>query len=147
MKKTIALILILAASLFAGCATTEYKAFEGKGNVVDGKGGTKVIVDGMEIWDNGEPPRKFKVLGIIEDERPGGIIPISQLRGDMVKRARAAGGEAVIQLNNQSQVAGAYTSGSASAYGYGNSATAYGSSTTMAIRRNTAKFAVIKYIE
>lgn len=146
MKKSIALITILAASLFAGCATTEYKAFEGKGNIVDGQGGTKVVVDGMEIWDNGEPPRKFKVIGIIEDERPGGLIPMMQLRADMVKKARAAGGEAVIQMDNQSQVAGAYTSGSASAYRYGNSANAYGSSTTMAIRRNTARFAVIQYV-
>lgn len=147
MKKPVALVMILAVSFFAGCATTEYKAFEGKGNVIDGKGGTKVVVDGMEIWDNGEPPRKFKLLGIIEDERPGGLIPMSQLRGDMVKKAREAGGDAIIQLNSQSQIAGYYTSGSASAYSYGNTATANGSSTTMPVRRNVAKYAVIKYFE
>ncbi|UUZ63391.1 hypothetical protein LP417_28225 [Polaromonas sp. P1-6] len=147
MKRAIVVTMLLAASLLAGCATTEYKAFEGKGNVIEGKGGTKVVVDGMEIWDNGEPPRKFKVLGIIDDERPGGLIPMSQLRSDMVKKAREAGGDAVVQLNSQSQIAGYYTSGSASAYAYGNSATAYGSSTTMPVRRNLAKFAVIKYVE
>lgn len=147
MKSAIAVTMLLAASLLAGCATTEYKAFEGKGNVIEGKGGTKVVVDGLEIWDNGEPPRKFKVLGIIDDERPGGLIPMSQLRSDMVKKAREAGGDAVVQLNSQSQIAGYYTSGSASAYAYGNSATAYGSSTTMPVRRNLAKFAVIKYVE
>jgi hypothetical protein len=147
MKRAIAVTMLLAASLLAGCATTEYKAFEGKGNVIEGKGGTKVVVDGMEIWDNGEPPRKFKVLGIIDDERPGGLIPMSQLRSDMVKKAREAGGDAVVQMNSQSQIAGYYTSGSATAYAYGNSATAYGSSTTMPVRRNVAKFAVIKYVE
>lgn len=147
MKKAIAVVMFLAASLLAGCATTEYKAYEGKGNVIDGNGGTKVVVDGMEIWDNGEPPRKFKILGIIDDQRPGGLIPMAQLRGDMVKKARAAGGDAIIQLNSDSQIAGYYTSGSASAYAYGNSATAYGSSTTMPVRRNFARFAVIKYVE
>lgn len=147
MKREIAVTMFLAASLLAGCATTEYKVFEGKGNVIEGKGGTKVVVDGMEIWDSGEPPRKFKVLGIIDDERPGGLIPMSQLRSDMVKKAREAGGDAVVQVNNQSQIAGYYTSGSASAYAYGNSATAYGSTTTMPVRRNFAKFAVIKYVE
>lgn len=147
MKKVIAATMFLIASLLAGCATTEYKAFEGKSNVIEGKGGTKVVVNGMEIWDNGEPPRKFKVLGIIDDERPGGLIPMSQLRSDMVKKARDAGGDAVIQMNSQSQIAGYYTSGSASANAYGNSATAYGSSTTMPVRRNFAKFAVIKYVE
>ncbi len=147
MKQLIALLMTLAALFLAGCATTEYKAFEGKANVFEGKGGTKVVIDGMEIWDNGEPPRKFKVLGIIDDERPGGIIPMSRLRSDMVKHAREVGGDAIIQLGSQSQIAGYYTSGSASAYGYGSSATAYGSSTTMPVRRNVAKFAVIKYVD
>lgn len=145
MKKSVALGMLFAVLFLAGCATTEYKAFEGKFNVIDGQGGTKVVVDSMEIWDNGAPPRKFKVLGIIDDERPGGLIPMSQLRSDMVKKAREAGGDAIIQLNSQSQIAGYYTSGSASAYG--NSATAYGSSTTMPVRRNMAKYAVIKYLE
>ncbi|MDP3483578.1 MAG: hypothetical protein Q8S05_09760, partial [Sulfuricella sp.] len=116
-------------------------------NLFEGKGGTKIVVDGMELWDNGEPPRKFKVLGIIDDERPRGLIPMTQLRSDMVGKARAAGGDAIIQLGSQSQIAGYYTNGSASAYGYGNSATAYGSSTTIPVRRNVAKFAVIKYVE
>lgn len=147
MKKSVTVAILFAVSFFAGCANTEFKTFEGRSNVVDGKGGTKVVVDGMEIWDNGEPPRKFKVLGIIDDERPGGLIPMSQLRGDMVKKAREVGGEAIIQLNNQSQIAGYYTNGSATAYAYGNSATAYGSSTTMPVRRNVAKYAVIKYVE
>lgn len=133
--------------LLVGCATTEYKAFEGKGNVIDGAGGTKIVVDGMEIWDNGEPPRKFKVLGIIADERPGGLIPMAQLRGDMVKKAREASGDAIIQINSQSNIAGYYTSGSASGYSYGNSTKLHGSATTTAIRRNTAQFAVIKFVD
>lgn len=147
MKTSLAFLAVLVLSLVAGCATTEYKSFETKDNVFEGKGGTKVVIDGMEFWDNGEPPRRFKVLGIIDDQRPGGIIPMSQLRSDMVKKAREAGGDAVIQLGNQSQIAGYYTSGSASAYSYGSSATAYGSSTTMPVRRNMAKFAVIKYVD
>ena len=147
MKISLAFLAVLVLSLVAGCATTEYKSFEAKDNVFEGKSGTKVVIDGMEFWDNGEPPRKFKVLGIIDDQRPGGIIPMSQLRSDIVKKAREAGGDAIIQLGNQSQIAGYYTSGSASAYSYGSSATAYGSSTTMPVRRNMAKFAVIKYVD
>jgi len=147
MRTLLTLAAFAAIALLAGCANTEYKPFEAKNNMFEGKGGTKVVVDGMEIWDNGDPPRKFKVLGIIDDERPGGLIPMSQLRGDMVKKAREAGGDAVVQLSSQSQIAGYYTSGSASEYASGSSVTAYGSSTTMPVRRNTAKFAVIKYLE
>ena len=147
MRTLLTLAAVAAIALLAGCANTEYKPFEAKNNMFEGKGGTKVVVDGMEIWDNGDPPRKSKVLGIIDDERPGGLIPMSQLRGDMVKKAREAGGDAVVQLNSQSQIAGYYTSGTVSAYASGSSATAYGSSTTMPVRRNIAKFAVIKYLE
>jgi hypothetical protein len=146
-NRAFALLMAFSLSLTAGCANTEYKSFEGKANVFEGTGGTKVVVDGMEVWDNGEPSRKFKVLGIIEDERPSGIIPMAQLRNDMVKKAQEVGGDAVVQLGSQSQIAGFYSSGTATAYSHGNSATAYGSSITMPVRRNTAKFAVIKYLE
>ena len=147
MKVRVVLLGILIASLLVGCATTEYKSFEGKSNVFEGKGGTKIVVNGMELWDNGEPPRKFRLLGIIDDERPDGIIPMAQLRSDMVKKAREVGGDALIQLGSNSQITGYYTSGTASAHSYGYSATASGSSTTMPIGRNMAKFAVIKYVE
>lgn len=147
MNTSFTVAILLAASILGGCASTEYKAFEGKGNVIEGTGGTKVVVDGMEIWDNGEPPRKFKILGIIDDERPGGLIPMAQLRSDMVKKAREAGGNAIIQLNSQSRISGYYTSGSASGYSYGNSTRLHGSATTTAVRRNTSQFAVISYVD
>lgn len=147
MKMLLILAAVAVIALLAGCANTEYKPFEAKNNMFEGKGGTKVVVDGIDIWDNGDPPRKYKVLGIIDDERPGGLVPMSQLRADMVKKAREAGGDAVVQLGSQSQIAGYYTSGAASAYASGSSATAYGSSTTMPVRRNSAKFAVIKYLD
>jgi hypothetical protein len=141
------LLLVLALALFAGCATTRYKPYETKNNLFEGRGGTKEVVDGMEVWDNGDPPRRFKVLGIIEDKRPGGIIPMSALAGDMVRKAREAGGDAIVQLSNESQITGYYTSGSASAYSYGGATRAYGTSTTMPVRRNVARFAVIKYVD
>lgn len=146
-RKTKTYLTVLALLLATGCATatTEYKSYEAKENLFEGKGGTKVMVDGMELWDNGDLPRKVRILGIIDDQRPGGIIPMSQLRSDVVKKARENGGDAVVQLGNQSQIAGLYTSGSASAYAYGNYATGYGSSTIISVRRNVAKFAVIKY--
>jgi len=67
-----ALLIILALSVVTACATTEYKPYEAKDNAFEGKGATKLVIDGMEIWYNGDPPRKFKVLGIIDDQRPGG---------------------------------------------------------------------------
>lgn len=133
--------------LLAGCASTQFKAYEGRGNVVEGKGGTRVVVDGMDIWENGDPPRKFKLLGLIEDERPGGIIPMGQLQGDIVKKAREAGGHAVIKINSQSQIMGYQTSGFASAHTLGSTTRVTGSATTIAARKNFATFAVVQYLE
>jgi hypothetical protein len=146
MLQRTAATIALIASLLAGCASTEFKAYEGP-STFQGKGGTKVVVDGMDIWDNGEPPRKFKVLGIVEDERSGGLIPMMRLRGDIVKKAKDVGADAVIQLSSKSDITGYHTTGSASAFGTGSTATAYGSSTSVPLRQNTAKFAVIKYVD
>jgi hypothetical protein len=136
-----------ALLLLTACATTEYKVWEAKTNVLEGHGGTKVMVNGMELWDNGDPPRKFTVLGIIDDARPGGPIPMARLGGDMVKRAREAGGDALIQLNSHSQVAGTYMTGGGTAFAFGGTVSTYGSSVAVPLRRNVAKFVVIKYLD
>lgn len=140
-------LLLLIAVLLSACAVTEYRSFEARSNVFEGVGGTKVVVDGMEIWETGDPPRKFKVVGVIDDQRPGGILPMAQLRSDVVKKAREVGGEALILLNSQSQIAGYYSTGSATARTYGPSTTATGSTLSMPVRRNASRFAVIQYVQ
>jgi len=144
LLQMIAGILLLT---LVGCATTEFKPFEAKVNAFEGRGGTKTVAAGMEIWDNGEPPRKYMVLGFIDDERSGGFIPMASLKSDIVQKAKEVGGDAVIQLSSNSQLAGVYSSGSATAYSSGRSVNAYGSSTAVPIRRNLSKFAVIKYLD
>ena len=140
------LLLLVVAAACVSCANTEFQSWEGRNSVVEGRGGTRKVVDGMDVWTYGDPPRRFQVLGIIQDNRPGGPIPMAQMTHDIVAKARQSGGDAVILALSQSQLAGYYTSGSATAYGYGNFASAYGSSTTVPITRHTATFVVIKYL-
>ncbi len=147
MKKMQAVFVGLAISTLVACAaTTEFKAFSAEESIFVGQGGTKVIVDGMEIWDNGDPPRKFKVLGYIDDERRGGL-PMLQFRGDMVKKARGVGGDAIVQLTSRSQITGYYTTDTFTTDASGNPVTGLDSSMTMPVRRNVAKFAVIKFLD
>ena len=133
--------------LLAGCAsvTTEYKAFEGvQAWIVKGQGGAKVVVDGMEIWVDGEPPRKFMILGFIDYTRDVGWMYAPPHRGDVVKKAREAGGDAVIKLNTQSQLEGFYSAGGASAGAYSVYVrnTIYDSPEML-----MSKYAVIKYVK
>lgn len=134
--------------LLNGCASTIYKPFESRGDgIVEGNGGTKTVQDGMEIWDYGDPPRKFKVLGIIEDERPGAPLPMSMLHGDVVKKARESGGQALIQLRSDAQVVAYQTLGRATATSYGTTTNITSTGMVAPIRRNYSRFAVIRYVD
>ena len=108
--------LAVAILLLIGCTTTEFESWEGRNSVVDGRGGTRKVVDGMDVWTYGDPPRRFQVL------------------------------DAVILVSSTSQLQGYYTAASASAYGYGNYASGFGTSTTVPITRRASTYVVIKYL-
>lgn len=134
MKPFYVLVVSLLLSVcFLGCATTTFKPFEAKVNEFEGQGGTKEIVEGMEVWDYGTPPRKYMILGMIDDSRSGGIGSMSSLKSDVVAKAKEVGGDALIQVSNNSQFAGIYAPS--------------GSSVAVPIRRNMSKFAVIQYLD
>jgi hypothetical protein len=136
----------LGAALLAtlvGCSSTTFQPYETQSNVYTGSGGTKIVVDGIDFWENGDPPRQFKILGVIDDDRPNGLITGMMLEGDIAAKATAAGGDAVILASSGSYTNGYYTSGSATSYG----STTYGSANTTAAHRNTRKYIVVKYLD
>jgi len=47
-------LLLFVALLSVGCASTEFQAWEGRNSVVEGRGGTKTVVDGMDVWTFGD---------------------------------------------------------------------------------------------
>ena len=51
-------LVALSAVLLGGCAQTNYQQYEGRNGpeIIEGQGGTKTIINGYEIWDNGTPP-------------------------------------------------------------------------------------------
>jgi hypothetical protein len=63
-------VALVASSVLVSCASmvsnTKYSTFYGPESF-QGTGGTKHTVDGVDIWDNGTPYGKFKILGIIND--------------------------------------------------------------------------------
>ena len=158
------IFLFGAALILTSCTSTDFQAWEGRtALVVEGHGGTRKIVDGVDVWMNGDPPRKFQVLGLVEDQRPGGIIPTARLKHDVVRKVRQYGGNAAILISSVSQLQGYYSTATANTnlygniygYRYGNtcsgsyagSARSFGSSTTVPITRRSPKFLVIKYLD
>ncbi len=55
------------ASCTSMVTQTQFKPFLG-GSAIQGSGGTKRALNGIDIWENGEPNCKFKILGFIEDD-------------------------------------------------------------------------------
>ena len=160
MKSASQILLFALCVLVAGCASTNYSAYEG-GRVVEGAGGTKKTVDGIDIWSNGSPPRKFKVIGIIDDVRRQSLIGMAGYESALVKKAKEAGGDAIVFLDSHSELVGYFNSGESgtatttgSAYGDGNTAYYQGQttyqtsgSTSVPIRDKITKVAVIKYVD
>jgi hypothetical protein len=126
---------VSALVAFGGCSSTStnYTAYEG-GGTLEGTGGTRKTVDGIDIWDNGTPPRKYKVIGIIDDTRRKSVFGMSGYEEDLAKKAREAGADAIVILGAHNELRGIYTSGGSGSYG------------SQPIRDQVTKAAVIKYV-
>jgi len=69
--KYIKLILLGAILALSGCSITYY-TYSGS-PVYTGQGGASKNVNGVDFWVMGTPPRKFRIIGYIEDSRKRGI--------------------------------------------------------------------------
>jgi hypothetical protein len=142
------LLLVAALLGLASCATTTFTALPPQGDgIYQGRGGTKSVVDGMDIWSNGDPPRRYRVLGFIEDQRPGEAKTVSQLVADVVSKARAVGGDALIQLSVRSDVVAFKDIDTSTGTTHGNTEAAPGSTTPVPVRRITTRLFVIQYVD
>lgn len=94
---------MVAAALLAGPAAragTGFLTYDGWDSVQQGRGGEKKVVDGVDFWMAGSPPRRFKILGTIDGaRRKGGLVGMvsfSSPEDSVAKQTLAAGGDAVI---------------------------------------------------
>jgi len=140
-------LLLTALLMLAGCST-DFQPWEGRNAVIEGNGGTRKVVDAVDIWTNGDPPRKFRILGIIEDERPGGFLYMAERKHDIARKAREHDGDAVIMISSSSQLQGYYSTTTVNTQIYpGGSVLSFGSGTSVPITRRASKFLVIKYVD
>jgi hypothetical protein len=105
MGRSIIFIMLLSL-IAAGCATTDYQPYEGKNNLYEGEGGTKVVVNGVDFWANGMPPRKFSILGVVTSEIGSGYGDVDLIRSAVAAETRSRGGDAAIQINDNTSFAG-----------------------------------------
>ena len=87
--------MIIITTLLYGCANTKYTEYRGDG-IIQGKGGSLRTVAGVEIWENGEPNRKYKMIGFAQDNRGNGPIANAIWDSAITKLVKEKGGDAVI---------------------------------------------------
>jgi hypothetical protein len=129
----------------AACSTAQYQPSAGKPQVVQGKGGLLRVQDGMEVWDADGPPRRYQVVGRIDDERTGGALERPAWGSNVVKLAREAGGSALIELRRDAQGAGYKLLGTGAATE--NQGPALGQAPAVPLTRRAAAFLVIRYLD
>lgn len=108
MKLIQFLILAAGASTFTSC-TTKYKTWQG-GGVQVGRGGACETVEGIEVWSHGTPNRPYRIVGLIEDSRPGGVIPMAMRSSAVARQAKAKGADGLIIVNEGKEYRGTYSS-------------------------------------
>ena len=81
---------------------TDFAAYEGPPQIVEGTGGTKITKHEIDYWTTGTPPRRYQVIGYIQDKRDedwdGGHAVGSPKIAKQVKQAH---GDAVIFLSQE----------------------------------------------
>ena len=100
------IIFLILASIVAGCATVNFQPYEGKNNLYEGEGGTKLVVDGVDFWANGSPPRKYSIIGMVVSEVGSGIGDEAIIRSAVVREVKKQGGNAAVQVSNNNSFAG-----------------------------------------
>jgi hypothetical protein len=124
----------------------------------EGGYGIRKVVDGVDIWTTGEPPRKYQVLGIINDERLQAPFEMARYYHDIAAKVKKAAGNGAIEAYSNSQItaivsnSSTTSSGTVSAYGAGNAAFGHYSGTSNTIgwtapqQHHSARFVVVKYL-
>jgi hypothetical protein len=140
-----ALIAVAAAGLLAGCAAAQYQPAGGQPKVAQGKGALLRVLDGMEVWDADGPPRRYEVVGRIDDERTGGALPRPPSDANVVKLAREAGGYALIEQRRESRHTGFKVLGTGAATE--NQGPALGQAPAVPLTRQAVTYLVIRYLD
>jgi hypothetical protein len=138
-----ALLAAIALLLF-GCAT-DYYPYQG-GSPMVGQGGAAKTINGVDIWQIGTPPRKFQIIGFIEDSRPGGPPSMAQRDGALATVAKAHGGDGVLIQSDAVQYLGTFTTGNAATTLTNASAFTTGTAISAPMVRREGRFYVIKYL-
>lgn len=97
-------LLLLACLIVTGCATATFKPWSNE-EVYQGKGGSVQTVEGIDVWEYGEPDRPYRIIGIIQCDVPitgGHLVFASMLTMDrtVIDAAKQQEADGIVPLKN-----------------------------------------------
>lgn len=101
---------------FSSCSHTYFYPYQGK-NVQIGKGSGKRVINGIDVWSDGLPKKKYTIIGVIHDNRSG--LFSSGVLKSVTKKAKQHGADGIIEYQ---AYATAVNSLAASASGFASNA-------------------------
>lgn len=99
--------LLLAGFLLVGYGCSyapSYSLYQGP-NIATRTGGTVTQVRGLDVWDSGTPPRRYRILGMMCSEG-GRHSDIAFEVEQIAKAARAKRADAIVLMSAQTRVEG-----------------------------------------
>ncbi len=100
------IIFMIFSFAIVGCATVDFQPYEGNNNLYEGEGGTKIVVDGIDFWANGFPPRKYSIIGVVVSDASSGFGDEEIIRSSVAGEVKKQGGDAAVQVENKSYFSG-----------------------------------------
>ena len=107
-----ALLILPWFAFLAGCAKTTFIPVE-NGTRTVGKGAILRNVNGIDFWSDGQPPRPYRIIGVIHDRR--NALRKEDLLKDLARAAKRMQGDAVLEYQAYGALSGGATAGAASA--------------------------------
>ena len=134
-----AAIIVLAAGGPA-LAGTQFVPHDDGQTIRIGEGGTSISRGGVDFWTGGAPARRYRVVGMLTDNRSVGTGVGSAVGSSrLARRARAAGGDGLILFDQQR-----HDDGFVGVWGGGNSAAPYQGFRAVSL---TTTFVVVRYVD
>lgn len=106
------LLVALACIGLAACIQAPIQRYEGRPEVRIGNGGAREVVDGVDIWTHGEPPRAYTNIAYTTVESPDGWIGNRMLLSRIAGRVREAGGDAALLGAERTRLSSLHRAGS-----------------------------------
>ncbi len=92
------LLAVGGVLLLGACTQTRYYPFVGA-NEQQGHGiAARRIINGIDVWSDGTPPRKYEVIGVVYDSRSG-FFRDSILK-DVTRKAKRMGGQGILEYQS-----------------------------------------------